>query len=98
MITEIVAPCSAPTRFELSTTLAGMIGMRVLLRAAAHPIDDGVERDPIAKQQIAVAIDVDRVRQLGVERLERLLGVAGAAQYREDLCLATQVPLAAHST
>src|SRR5215510_770656 len=98
MITEIVAPCSAPTRFELSTTLARMIGMRFLLRAAAHPIDDGVERDPVAKKQVAVAIDVDRVRQLDLEHRERLLRVTGAAQYREDLCLATQVPLAAHST
>jgi hypothetical protein len=38
-----------------------------------------VDRDPVAEEHVAVAIEVNRITQFGVESLDRLLGDAGSA-------------------
>ena len=50
------------------------------LRAAADAVDEVVERDPVAQKHVRVAINVNRVRKLGVERLDCLLGHTGTTK------------------
>ena len=65
-------------------------------KVAGRPLT-GPERELFAKIYNEVAQSfVDGVGKLGVDGRDRLLGIAGATQYREDLLLATHVRLVAH--
>src|SRR5580765_1385226 len=83
---------------HLRADYAGSTVLAVSLRAAAHAVSQAVERDPVAKQQNAVARHVHRVVQGGVESLDSFLGYATAAQHGENLTFGPQVALLTHGS